>query len=103
MKYEFRTTNGQVCCSGDEIAHLCSACREKARVSSPGPGASGVVPRHSATSPVPPPPDLVAAIRHKRRAASTLAGRRRFTVADRQAEIRKYFAVRQPMANGERP
>ena len=152
MKYEFRTANGQLCCSGDEFACLCAACKEKARSSSPRAAASGVVPRASASSgspsTVPPPPDLTAAIRQKRigvcrveenlhapkgtgtfnPAPSTVpsppdladAIRRkrtplapgnissprppqRMTAAQRAAEIRKFFAVRQPMADGGRP
>ena len=78
MKYEFKSANGQVCCSGDTFAHLCSACKKQA-------------------SAVPPPPDLTASIRRHR--ATT-----HLTTAQRRERARQIVADQpRPMANGERP
>jgi hypothetical protein len=30
MQYEFRTTDGRVCCSGDDVSVLCDTCKERA-------------------------------------------------------------------------
>jgi hypothetical protein len=78
MRYDYRSANGQICCQTDNIAHLCAACRVKART--PG---------------VPPPPDLQASIRRHRAT--------RITVADQQERKRHYFARPLPMADGRLP
>ena len=110
MKYEFKSANGRVCCSGDDFACLCKSCKERARVTEAStassrqavrlqvssPGASGAVPRPSASG-VPPPPDLTEAIRRKQ--ATT-----RLTAAERRERARQIVADQpRPMANGSRP
>jgi hypothetical protein len=111
MNYEFRTASGEICCLSDNPNHLCKACKEKlaaSRVQSPSTGGAARAVMPSASG-VPPPPDLTDAIRRKRAARVLMPGHPggtrapRLTAAKRVAEIRKYFAVRQPMANGERP
>ena len=95
MKYEFRSANGQVCCSGDTFAHLCSAYKEKARsISAPGAAATGAGLRPSG---VPSPPDLASAIRAKRAVS-------RLTQVERRDKVRQFLAAQpRPMADGSRP
>jgi hypothetical protein len=104
MEFKFYSASGEICCLSDNPNHLCKACKEKlaaSQSSSPleSHAASGAVHQVSNVSlrpaGVPPPPDLVASIRQKRGM--------KVTVATREAEIRKYFATHQPMADGGRP
>jgi hypothetical protein len=94
MRYEFRMANGQICCSGDVLKHLCKECQEKARSLPPGHAASGVVPPTPVASfpradGAPPPPDLAASIRARR--ATPL------TIAERRERVREHFSVHHPV------
>jgi hypothetical protein len=79
--YEFRASNGRVCCQTDNPAHLCATCKLRAR------GRAGA----------PPPPDLAAFIKAKRAQRVTVAAARDL---DRE-RVRQYFArAPRPLANG---
>jgi hypothetical protein len=57
MRYEFKTTQGRVCCSGDGAQRLCPACEARAKAPMPSAREWG-----RALETAPPPPDMVAGI-----------------------------------------
>jgi hypothetical protein len=92
FKYDFRTTNGAVCCQGDNPNHLCTAC--KARLRPPG---------------VPEAPRLADVIQQDRATKRPLGRHTRgpqqaLAVMERQARALQYqLAAPRPMSTGRLP
>jgi hypothetical protein len=63
MRYEFRTTDGRVCCSSTTPSHLCSECREKLRSQQSATTVQTVAPHGSINAGVDPPPSLIELVR----------------------------------------